>query len=209
MKIIDLSIALGISSSSQTQFDPFAGIIQLASGQTNGNYVTSDIMPSGFDAWMTLTLDGTFSSPMDISVEILDFAGMPIPGHTGLSLSPLSTVDLSGIDATAFLCIRARINLLDTGGPRPVVDSLNVTWNPVSRVLIDKSAPVTAVSGDRYVYRVRYSLNFVEAMGLVVWDTLPSQANGDVIYPMNYGQNDEPRFVSATGGVNIGPVPAI
>ncbi len=82
----------------------------------------------------------------------------------------------------------------------PVVTSVQVTWNPISLLLLDKKAPATVQAGQVVSYRIRYSTSFVEARDLVVWDTLPNTATNTITYPASYGQNDNVTFVSATGG---------
>lgn len=72
--------ALGLFSTTQTQQDPFAGIVQLTPGMVSGSYVTTDVVPSSFDGWNQIALEGTFSSFSDVTVDILDTSGMAVPG---------------------------------------------------------------------------------------------------------------------------------
>lgn len=57
-------------------------------------------------------------------------------------------------------------------------------------LLLDKSAPESVLAGQRIVYRIRYSVSYVEAKNLVVWDKLPLKADGTMTYPAEHGQND-------------------
>lgn len=148
-----------------TTVDSIAGTVQLAPGQVSGQYTTVEIIPTGFGRWNTLTVNGTFSSFADVMIEVLDQSGIMIilPPQ---SPSPLGTVNLSTIDPVMHPAIRVRVLLSASGGPAPVIDSLEVAWNPVSLLLVAVAAPATAVAGEPFVCRIRLFGQFCGSPGV-------------------------------------------
>ena len=191
----------GVQANNNTQHNSATRTMELAPSQTSGNYTTVIIRPTSFDAWGDLVLDATSGNPSDVTVDILADDG------TTVLISNLPLVagvgDLSGLNpATTSDGIRVRVNLNQSGSVAPSVGSLQVTWNPVSFLLLDKDAPTSVLAGQVINYTLRYSVNFVQAENLVLWDQLSSNSNNTVDYPASedYGQDDAPTFVSATDG---------
>ena len=191
----------GVQTDNNTQHNGTARIIELAPGQTTGNYTTVLIRPTSFDAWGDLVLDATFGKAGDVTVDVLDAAG------TSILISNLALTagagDLSSLNPTTTSDgIRIRVNLTQSGSVAPSISSLRVTWNPISLLLLDKEAPASVLAGQTFNYKLRYSVNFVQAENLVLWDELPANVDGTVSYPAaeNYGQDDAAQFVSATDG---------
>ena len=191
---------LGIFTMTNLTLDVFAGSISLESGQTTGSLTTVKIIPPSFDAWGTICLDGNWASPAQFSIDVINAETETIV-LSGLGIDAAGCVDVSGLDPNVVTEIRVVVNFDQAGNPiPPSLTELQVTWNPVSVLLLDKTGPNTIDAGETFVYFIRYSVNFVEAKGLVLWDPLPLAIDGTVIYPTEYGQSDDPTFVSATGG---------
>ncbi|MBK8092689.1 MAG: DUF11 domain-containing protein [Verrucomicrobiaceae bacterium] len=188
---------LGVSAVQQTVVDGASGIVKLVSGQTAGDFTTVRVKPTSFDAWGSLTLDGTWAAASDVTVTLLDATDTVIPGFNALPYT--GPISLSSLSATTYPEIKVKVGLTKST-LAPVVTSLQATWNPISLLLLDKKAPATVQAGQVVSYRIRYSTSFVEARDLVVWDTLPNTASNTITYPASYGQNDNVTFVSATGG---------
>ncbi len=179
--------------------------MELAVAHTSGNYRTVLICPTSFDAWGDLTLNATYGSLGDITIDILDSDGAT-PMITNLPLVA-GVGDLSGLSAAATSAgIYVRVNLTKSGSVAPSVSSLQLTWNPISLLLLDKSGPTTVLAGQTFNYSLRYSVKFVQAENLILWDELPTLANGR-FYPRpaeDYNQDDSPIFVSATDSGQAG-----
>ncbi len=186
----------GVSAVNNVQHNAPTRAMQLVPGQTSGSYTTVLIRPTSFDAWETLTLDATIGNSADLTLDILSAANTPL--ITNLPLVG-GVGDLSSLDPVATADgIRVRVNLAQTGSVSPSVNSLSVRWNPISLLLLDNQAPTSVLVGQVINYTLRYSVNFVQAENLVLWDELPSGVA--VSYPTDYGQDDTPTFVSATDG---------
>ncbi len=197
------SDGLGISSSTNVTVDGSAGVVKLVSGATSGNYTTVDVIPTSFRAWKEITLSGDYASASDILVDVLDGSGNVIAGYSNLSI--LTPIDISGISADTYDKLKVRVKLNKSGAVAPSVDELKVSWDPLSYILLDKSAPDTEPAGDIISYHIRYSVNFVKASELVIWDKLPNQGDGSVVLPTDYGQDDSSTFVSASSGGQYTP----
>ena len=112
------------------------GTVALISPNTSGNYVTVQIVPTSFDAWGQLTIGGNYGAPGDLMAKILSTDGIhtygPYPLPITLS-SVLSVSDYPGIQVQVFFT--------KSGAVDPIVNSLQVTWHPISQVLLDKQGP--------------------------------------------------------------------
>ena len=190
---------LGVQAVQQTVVDGQAGVVKLVAGQTSGDFTTVRIKPPSFGAWGKVTLDGTWAAPADVTVTLLDsshgdavISGFNAVPYTG----PLN---ISSLSVSAIPEIRVKVGL-SQGTVAPVITSLKATWTPISVLLIDKKAPAEVQAGQQIVYRVRYSVSYVEAQDVVVWDRLPNTAQATMTYPLDYGQDDNVTFVSATAG---------
>ncbi len=188
---------LGVSSATNVVNDPLLGIMRLAAGQVTGNYETVIIRPPSFDAWGSLTIDGDFDLT-NLTIEILD----PLNSDAvilGPTVMPTGGISLTSLIATTYPELKVRLNLTQTT-TAPTVEQLQVTWNAVSVLLLEKDAVTTRAAGVVVVHEISLSVSFVEARGLVVYDTLPHTDVGTVTYPYDYGQDDNPTFESATNG---------
>ena len=189
--------SIGISAVNQTVVDATAGVAKLATGQSSGDFTTVVIKPTSFDAWGQLTLQGSWSAPANVQVSVLD----PLNGDA-VVLGPQSytgPISLASLSATTYPELKVRV-ALTAGATRPEISRLRATWNPISRLLVDKTAPATVQAGETITYRLRYSVSYVDAQDLVVWDRLPHTAQGTMTYPTDYGQNDNLTFVQASDG---------
>ncbi|MGI6496522.1 MAG: hypothetical protein ACOX5G_10640 [Kiritimatiellia bacterium] len=187
---------LGVQDTSNTVVDCVSGSVRLDAGQTSGSYETVRIKPPGFSAWGRLKLSGVWSAPADVQVSVIDAATRA----TLLGPTPYTgAIPLAGIDHAAHPEVAVVVTLAE-GMVSPMVSDLSITWTPCSHLLLDTSAPASVMAGQRIVYRLRYSVNCVEARNLVVWDKLPCEADGTMIYPDDYGQDDNVSFVEASQG---------
>jgi hypothetical protein len=101
--------------------------------------------------------------------------------------------------SSSYTCVKVRVDLNDSGGPRPVVNDVKMTWIPLPVFLLSHTAQSTRSVGDTLVYVINYSVSYVTDPGVVVWAELPSVANGTVTnYTASYGVLPNPTFVSAT-----------
>ena len=198
----------GVFSSSQTQIAP-PGTVSLITPNPSGNYRTVEIVPSSFDQWGQLTIVGSYGALNDLRAEVRSEDGLTVlipaqPVNVPINLSSLNPATVPGI--------RVQVYFNKTAAVAPTVDSLRVTWRPVSRLLLDKQGPATVQAGGLITYELRYSVSYVEARELVVWDTLPNYP-GSLTYPPEIsptpypGQNDNLMFDSATrnGLYHAGP----
>ena len=188
--------SLGVQTNSSTAVDPAAGVIRLEGGQTSGSYETVTIKPPSFGAWGTLTLSGIWSAPSNVQVTVINATNRnsligPVD-YTG-------EISLAGIDPVAHPELAVLVTLTE-GTVSPMISDLGVTWSPRTVLLMDKTAPESVLAGQQIAYRIRYSVNNVEAENLVVWDKLPRKADGTMTYPADYGQNDDVTFVEASRG---------
>ncbi len=199
---------LGVFSASQVKVT--GGTVSLITPNTTGNYRTVEIVPTSFDQWGQLTIVGTYGALGDLTAEVRSQDGLTVlipaqPVNSPINLSSLNPITVPGI--------RVQVYFNKTAVVAPTLDSLLVTWRPVSQLLLDKQGPVQVQAGENIVYRVRYSVNYVRAQDLVIWDTLP-QYPGSLTYPTEIsptpypGQNDNLTFVSATKGGLYNPGPA-
>ncbi len=187
--------AVGIVTASSTNYlvNASAGTLSLAAGQTNGYILSSQVSPSSYESWQSICINGSYASTNDIVIDLVNAADTnTIAGFTSLKLSPGGCIDISALDISNST-FRMKVSLNKTGAVAPVINDLTVQWTPITEILLDKSAPATINAGDQtLVYRLRYSVNYVSARDLVVWDTLPTNAGPLVVYPADFGQNDEP-----------------
>ena len=183
-----------------------AGTVSLLPTKTSGSFTTVDIVPTSFDQWIDLEVLGTYAAVGHLQVDVFDDTGNHLLGPLPVNGSPIS---LSALNPAVVTGIKVRVSFTKPGSIGPTVNSLQVRWQAVSQLLLDKQGPATVNAGDNIVYSIRYSVNFVEAHNLVVWDTLPSFANGTLTYPTGpySGQNDNPLFVSANKGGQYNPGP--
>ncbi|YCM45720.1 SdrD B-like domain-containing protein [Verrucomicrobiaceae bacterium 227] len=188
---------LGVFADNQTIVNGVTGIVKLRDGQTAGDYTTVRIKPTSFDAWGNLTLDGIWSATNDVQVTILDSSNgdAVVSGPTPYT-GPLS---LAGLDPVTYPELKVKVSLTE-GAVKPSITKLVVDWNPISQLLIDKLAPGSVLAGRQISYRVRYSVSFVQAEDLVIYDQLPHTDDGTMTYPVDYGQNDNLSFVTASSG---------
>lgn len=203
----------GIASASQVQVA--GGTVSLAPLQTAGHYITGPIIPTSFFGWDKLTIVGNYGALSDLMAEVLDQGGNPLvppmppqPVSAPISLASLNLL-LGPVPA-----IRIKVYFNKSGLVAPSVDSLRVTWVPKSHLLLDKQGPATVQAGGSIVYGIRYSVSYVAAQNLVIYDTLASGAAGTLVYPTQYGQNDDLMFVTANkggqytaGGITVNGVP--
>ncbi len=183
----------GVGVVNAVTHNPSSSIMELTGA--SGDYTTVPIIPTSFDQWDILTIDATTSTTSDLTIDILDastgavlFAGVsPVGGQ----------IDLDALGLTSATAgIQVKVNLSKNGPTNPSVNSLDVTWNPVSLLLIDFEAQETAEAGNSVTYEVRYSVNYVEARDLVIWSELPENGDG-ATYLEPYGQDDSPSYSNA------------
>jgi uncharacterized repeat protein (TIGR01451 family) len=195
---------LGISAVQNTVVDPFAGIAQLAPGANSGSHTSSIINPPATDQWISLCLDATFSANTNLTVDILNAADdTPITGFAGMDMGMADAngcFDISGITYSSFPAIKVRVNYT-RGVTAPTVSEIVVSWSPQSLLLFEKNAPDEIFAGEQILYNIRVSANFVGTSDVIVWDELPSVANGKVVYETgdDYGQDDSPTLASIAG----------
>jgi uncharacterized repeat protein (TIGR01451 family) len=187
---------VGVQTNFNTVVDCDAGVVRLEAGRTSGSYETVRIKPPSFGAWGVLKLSGTWSAPSDVKVSVIDAA------TRATLLGPADyagEIALAGIDPVEHPEVAVIVTLTE-GTVSPLVSGLAVTWEPVTRLLLDKTAPASVAAGQQLVYRIRYSVNHVATRNLVVWDKVPRAADGTLIYPAAHGQNDDVAFVEASHG---------
>ena len=193
----------GIFSSSQVQIAP-PGTVSLSSPNASGNYRTAEIVPTSFDQWGLLTIVGSYGALNDLRAEVRSEDGLTVL----IAAQPVNVpINLSGLSPALVPGIRVQVYFNKSAAVAPTVDSLRVTWRPVSRLLLDKQGPATVQAGETIGYDLRYSVSYVEGQNLVIYDTLASGVAGTLVYPVAYGQNDDISFVSATknGLYHAGP----
>jgi uncharacterized repeat protein (TIGR01451 family) len=179
------------------------GTVALISPGTAGNFQTVDVAPTSFREWNSLEVTpGSLGAAGDLTAEVRSQDGLTVLIPAQPVTAPIS---LAALNSPLVPGIRVRVYFTKSGVVAPTVDSLRVTWTPVSQVLVDKQGPVEVRAGDSFTYRLRYSVNYVRAENLVVWDKLPeypdSLAYPTEINPTPYpGQDDKPLFLSATKG---------
>ncbi len=187
---------LGVRTINRARVDARAGVVKLISGWQSATYETVRIKPPSFSAWGTLKLSGTWSSPAHVSVRVINASTRA----TLLSMSSYNgEISLAGIDPAAHPALAVIVDFT-RGAVDPMITDLTVTWTPISVLLLDKSAPWSVQAGQHLVYNIRYSVNYVEARDLVVWDKIPLKADGTMIPPTEHGQNDDVAFVEASQG---------
>ena len=193
--------SVGVDESNNLSFNVFAGVVELIPTSDTGDLMTVPIEPPSFYNWETICLDITVGSGASVTLSVLDgVTETPVAGFNGLPVDPAAPCfDISSINITNHPTLRIQLDVSRAAGlPSPVIKQLDVTWDPKSVLLVDKEAPVTVAAGAGIVYQLRYSVNFVQAENLVIYDTLPHTTDGTVIYPTDYGQNDNPTFGSGT-----------
>ena len=183
-----------------------SGTVSLVPTKSSGSFTTVDIIPASFDQWTDVEVNGTYPAVGNLKVEVLDLSENVLLGPFPVNGSP---INLTTLNPSVVPGIRVRVSFTKPGSIGPTVNNLRVRWRPVSQLLIGKQGPAAVSAGDNIVYSIRYSVNFVEARNLVVWDTLPSLPNGTLTYPPGpyYGQDDSPLFVSANKGGQYHPGP--
>lgn len=82
------------------------------------------------------------------------------------------------------------------GSPLPVIDSLELTWQPLSFIGLNLTPPSTTNACDSAVYDIAYSLSFVDDTDVVIHVPLPSIQSGS--YTPSYGQNTSLVFETAS-----------
>jgi hypothetical protein len=176
-----------------TELNAPSGTVRLVTGQSTGTYDTVLIEPSSFSARGAFTLDSNYSAVGNVQVEVRD----PLNGNAVI-LGPLAygpgPIDLSSINPVTHPDLRFRITPT-AGATRPTVSALKVTWTPKSALLLTKQAPAEVQAGQPISYRINYCTAYVPATDVAVYDTTPAMT-----YPVNFGQNDNLSFVSASFG---------
>jgi uncharacterized repeat protein (TIGR01451 family) len=187
----------GIASASQVQVS--GGAVSLVPLQAAGNYRTVQIVPTSFSAWDELTFAPNFGALNDLQAEVRSQDGSTVL----IPAQPVNApINLSGLNPATVPGIRVQVYFNKFGQVAPSVDSLRVTWVPKSQLLLDKQGPATVQAGGSIVYGIRYSVNYVAAQKLVIYDSLASGAAGTLVYPVAQypGQNDDLAFVTANKG---------
>ncbi len=208
----DYSNKIGIYSMSNLLHDAWGGLT-LNGLQTTGAVVTVEIQPSSFYGWETVCLEGLYGDSSQITVDVLD-GGTLTNVLSGLHPDGSGCIDISSLGTSpASIRLRVTLSRAAAGDPSPVLSELSASWDPKSILLINKSAPATVQAGEAVSYDLRLSVNYVDAINLVLWDTLPAETNGTVIYPAAdpespyAGQNDDPVYYNSipAGTVWAGP----
>ena len=184
---------LGISASTNVQLNVFNGSVALMWGLTSGSMTTTEIKPPSYDAWETVCLQGTYSSTSQFTVDVLHGTNNAVL-LTGLSMDANGCFDISSLPAT-LPSIKVRVNFIQGGSPvSPILNELEVSWNPITQLLLDKGTRFETVqAGGLFAWRIRYSVSYVEGLDVLIWDQLPTVANGGVTLSDTYtGQNDDP-----------------
>ena len=205
----NLNDQLGASNLNNISIDVIAGSASLSTGQNSGSQTTVIIKPPSFDSWLSFCMDATYSSNTDLTIDFLNGADdSPIIGYQGLDMSMGDVngcFDISGLNILTYPTLKVKINHT-RGGTVPIVNQINVTWNPQTVLLFDKRGPETVIAGTPLPYKLRVSVNFIAAEYLVIWDTLPKLSRGTVVYETgeDYGQNDEPEIdIISDNGIYI------
>ncbi|MFW3146521.1 MAG: hypothetical protein ACMUIE_06895 [Thermoplasmatota archaeon] len=118
-----------INRESSSGVDVAGGMIQLASGQTDGSLTTEPIsLPAGF-YWSEIEAHLTAGSSADIYVDVLDAAtGTIIPDMEGFTGDGEVSWDVTGIDPLAYKSVKLKIRLVASGGGNPTMDSISISW---------------------------------------------------------------------------------
>jgi hypothetical protein len=180
--------------------DPAAGIAKITPTFSSGYFNTVAVSPNSFTAWNKIIVDATYSNSADVRVSLYTCANTPISGYQNMTLGAGGIIDISTLP-TSFSCVKARTDLFDSGGPRPIVNDVKITWTPLPVFLITHSAGTTRPVGGGIVYAINYSVSYVDDTGIVVWAPLPRVADGTVTnYTVSYGITPDPTFVKASNG---------
>lgn len=193
-----------VANTSNLDFNVLAGTVSLATGQVSGVQQSVVIAPPSFDSWLSICLAANYSGGNDLTIDVLDAStDTIISGYMEIPISSLAggCYDISGLDINTYPELKIQINHI-RGNTAPVVNQLQVKWNPRTFLLFDKVAPTSILAGQEFRYLVRVSANFVDAKDIVIYDPLPSTINGTVIYETgeNYGQSDDPTIGQISDG---------
>ena len=191
----------GISSRTNLIHRAFAGSLALDGSSLTGEFVTVEIEPPSFYGWETVCLEGLYGDPSQMTVDVLESDTLN-PVLSGLHPDASGCMDISSLgNSPASIRLRVRLSRPTLTDPPPLLTRLTATWDPKSVLLIDKQAPDSVLAGQAVIYQIRFSVNYVDATNVVIWDRLPAGALGTVLYPTNVwpqapypGQNDDPFF---------------
>ncbi|HMJ88386.1 MAG TPA: hypothetical protein VK530_01135 [Candidatus Acidoferrum sp.] len=129
---------LGVSSASSVRFT--GGAVSLISPNTTGDYRTVEIVPTSFDQWRQLDVTaGSLFAPGDLLAEVRSEDGLTVLIPPQPVTGPISLASLNS--PTLVPGIRVHVYFTKSGAVAPTVDSLLVTWHPMSQVSIDKQGP--------------------------------------------------------------------
>lgn len=182
--------------------DSIAGIIKRDSASTTGYFYTSDITPNSFSDWTKVQIQGGYNNLNDIKVSAYTCGSSPAPisAVQNVAINSSGEVDLAPL-SNADQCIRLRIDFDSNGSIIPSITDLKIRWSPLPVFLISESAQATAQVGETINYSISYSVSYVDDAGVVLWDELPTVANGGVTnFDPSYSQTLTPTFVEASNG---------
>ena len=174
----------------------------------NGSFYTiKQVQPLSSDAWeeFCLTLGDAGDDPTDFVIHVieLDETANPVNGiETSFVVGADGCVDLSSYphgleDSDGGIRIRVEYTGTLSGASAPCVDKADVTWNPISRLNLEKTVePSPIPAGSLFTVKLRYSINFINGQDVVIWDKLPEQDDG-----VGPGVNDMGAF---SNFVNVG-----
>ena len=169
---------------------------QMCDGSGNGSYVIKKIQPINADGWSNIcfTIDDpipptTSTLQLDIRVWTNFFEFDPTVvatlGNTEATVDGNQLCfDLSGLGLEGLRPDEGgiRITVRNTSGARVCVDRAQAKFHSITDLLVDKTfTPDPIRAGEGFTTVIRFSVNKVFGEDVVVYDTLPSCADGTVL----------------------------
>jgi large repetitive protein len=179
-----------------------AGTAGLTTAATSGYFTTGEIRPLSFRAWDKVEITANVSDARDMKVSVYDCSAVPTPVAALQNLTATGgIVDISSLSAASYPCLRVKVDLATNGPVRPVIDNLRVSWDELPVFLVAHSGTPTSPVGTKLDYQVKYSVNYSDEDGVVVWVPLPQIDRATVTdFTAAYSQTPNPTFVAATDG---------
>ncbi|GHU07899.1 hypothetical protein FACS189431_3210 [Alphaproteobacteria bacterium] len=201
----------GVQSSNNVQVPTDANYLTLTGGSTSGDFTTSNITPHSSNGWQSIKINGDWQNTADVKVQVLDCSNNLIPNMqiggtntTGIPLGQNNSINITALNSVspAYTCLRFKVLLADTnnsGTSAPKIESVNVSWTPLTVYLINMSiANDQVTAGNTINYYVNYSVSFAPGKGTVVYAPIPGATAGT--FEPTYGQNLGLTFNSASNG---------
>ena len=202
----------------------YDGVNDRMCGSPGGSFFIKKIEPINSDQWEMLCFDGVESGNLGLTINVwtneLQFDPTPalvnppeVPDPDGLGRV---CYDLSGLGLDGLRPGEAgiRITVTNSATSNICIEATEVTWAPITDLLIDKQfIPNPILAGQEFTTIIRFSVNKVQAQNVVVWDTLPTCADGTVTNGENdngpfsnvveFGQCDQPHLPDASAGTPV------